>query len=70
MADTYTITGQQESLDTTDVTAPVRTMRITFKSNASGVTGTVNVPLADYNAQTVNDAIVDYVTRIDAVHGL
>lgn len=70
MADLYTITAQQEALDTSDVTAPVRVMRITFTSNATGVVGTVNVPLKDYNAQTVNTAIVAYVTNIDAVAGL
>lgn len=70
MADAYTITAQQETLDVSDVTNPVRAMAVTFKSNANGVTGTVRVPLTDYTPAEVNRLVAEYVANIDAVHGL
>lgn len=68
--DLYTITGQAEVLDTTDVTNPRPAMRVTFKSKASGVSGTVTIPLSDYSPASVHDLVTERVTAIDAVHEL
>lgn len=68
--ETYEVTGQAEVLDTTDVTNPVQSQRITFKSKASGVSGTVTLPLAGLTAQAVHDAITARVATIDAIHNL
>jgi hypothetical protein len=70
MADTYVVTGQAEALDTSDVTNPVRVMRVTFKSLANNTIGTVSVPLSDYTPAEVAKRIEAYVATIDAVHGL
>lgn len=70
MADKYTITGQTEVLDVTDVTNPVRSMRITFKSTANSTVGNVQIPLTDYTPAEVDKRITSYVDTIDAVHEL
>jgi hypothetical protein len=70
MADTYSIVGQQQVLDASDVTNPHQAMQVTFRSAATGVTGTVIVSLADYSPQEVNRLIAARVATIDAVHEL
>jgi hypothetical protein len=45
-------------------------MEVTFETVLSHVQGTIKIPLSEYTADRVKHEIVEYVRRIDAVHGL
>lgn len=70
MADTYTITAQQQVTDVSDVTNPIQAMRVSFKSAANGVAGFVTIPLSDYTPSEVARLVGARVADIDAVHEL
>lgn len=70
MADTYEITNTAEVLDTRDVTNPVPSRRITFRSKATGELGTVTLPEDNLTPQVVHDAVAAKVATLDAIRAL
>ena len=70
MADTYDITRTESILDTTDVTNPVPALRVTYRSKATGATGTVTLPEANLTPELVAQAVAAKVATLDAIHAL
>lgn len=70
MADRYTIISQTQVLDTRDVTNPQQAMLITFRTPTQPGPFSVTIPLTQYSAQSVHDAITEYVGNIEDVSQL
>lgn len=70
MASDYTVTTQRQSqtLDAQGQVQPV--MVVTFQTVPEGVVGSIDVPLAQYNEDTVRSLIEARVAQIRAVHNL
>lgn len=70
MADNFQVTAQRQtnSVDAQGAVVPV--MVVSFQVLPSGVTGSVDVPIAAYNADTVRSMIEARVAQIEAVHQL
>ena len=68
--DTYSIVSTAEVLDTSDVTNPVQAVRITYKSKATGATGTLTLPKAGLTPELVHNAVDAEVATLDAIHNL
>lgn len=63
----YAVTSQRETTAISDDGTLVPVMEIRFRSLSSSVTGSVQVPIHLYTAETVREKILDYLERIDAV---
>lgn len=70
MADSYTILSQSQVTDTTDVTNPVQAMQVNFRTASQPGPFFVRIPLTQYSAQAVHDAVSAYVANIEAVANL
>lgn len=68
--ETYTVVKTDEVLDTSDVSNPQQAVRITWKSKATGATGTVTLPAANLTAADVDRAVSEAVALRDAIHEL
>lgn len=70
MAETFQVTAQRQTstVDAQGNVVPV--MAVSFTTYPSGVTGSVDVPLAQYDADTVRSMIEARVAQIEAVHSL
>lgn len=70
MASDYTITAQRQS-QTLDAQGQVsQVMVVTFQTVPEGVVGSIDVPLAQYNENTVRSLVEARVAQIRAVHSL
>lgn len=70
MADTYEITSTNEVLDVSDPTKPVQSERITFRSKATGASGTITVPVEGLTPDRVHELVAARVATLDAIHAL
>ena len=70
MAENYTVTAQRQTstVDAQGNVVPV--MAVSFTTRPSGVSGSVDVPLAQYDAENVHNMIAARVAQIEAVHNL
>lgn len=69
MADGWSIVAQQQTTDLTPDGRFQEVMRITFQTT-EGVTGTLTVPISEYNPQHVQELISARAAAIKAVHNL
>lgn len=70
MASDYTVTGQRQS-QTLDAQGQVQqVMVVTFQTVPEGVVASLDVPLAQFNEDTVRSLIEARVAQIRAVHAL
>lgn len=67
---TWTITYQRQKNALTGGGRFAQVMEIGFTVQPSGVDASIDVPLAQYNAENVKNLIDAYVAHIDAVHNL
>lgn len=69
MAQDYTVTAQRHTTIINDAGQLQQVMEVTFQTTG-GVTAHVDVPLSQYTAQNVQQAIEAYVKNINAVGNL
>lgn len=70
MADSYQVVSQRQTQTIDPSGNVVGVMEVTFMTQPSGVTASVDVPLAQYNAETVRAMIDARVDQIEQVHQL
>ncbi len=70
MAQDYEVTAQQQVPVQSSSGALVDYMQVTYATIPEGVSGTVRVPLSDYNAASVAALIEPQVAKIKAVAAL
>lgn len=69
MAPTYQVTAQNQTQTISPDGRIVDVMKITFIT-PGGTTASINVPLANYTPDYVNQLLSDYAARIETVQGL
>lgn len=70
MADTYTITGQERTVDVGPNGSISRCVEITFRTKPNDLIGTVRVPETQYNPTDVNRIVGEAADNMEAIHSL
>lgn len=69
MSDNFSITGQHQTSMLDPAGRFTQVIEVTFSTPGVG-TGTIEVPVSDYNADRVRDLVRERVAHMEAVHQL
>lgn len=67
MAERYDITGQRPSSQVNDSMRVEYTYEVTFRTKPSGYTGIIQVPVSQYNPDTVHALVDALAANLEAV---